>query len=157
MNRLVGRVALITGAASGIGKATAQRLADEGAAVLVTDIQVEAVWIPGGNAGGYQKMYSAITAGGGPDIGQVELRQLPEFLLANGLVDLDDGSRKLSAGTSQLAGGLHKLDGGADKLADGAGKLSGGLTSSTPVPASSPRAAGAWRAAPGRRTTAARS
>ncbi|MBT1665538.1 extracellular solute-binding protein [Curtobacterium flaccumfaciens] len=52
------------------------------------DIQVSANWIPGGNSGGYQKMYSALAAGGGPDIGQVELRQIPEFMLANGLVDL---------------------------------------------------------------------
>jgi NAD(P)-dependent dehydrogenase (short-subunit alcohol dehydrogenase family) len=42
MRRLDGRVALITGAASGIGKATAHRLASEGAFVLITDIQVEA-------------------------------------------------------------------------------------------------------------------
>jgi multiple sugar transport system substrate-binding protein len=51
-------------------------------------VQVEAVWIQGGNSGGYAKLYAALAAGGGPDIGQVELRQVPEFMLANGLVDL---------------------------------------------------------------------
>ena len=52
------------------------------------NIQVEAVWIPGGNDGGYQQLYAALAAGGGPDIGQVELRSIPEFMLVNGLVDL---------------------------------------------------------------------
>ncbi len=38
MDRLTGRTAIVTGGASGIGKATAQRLASEGAQVVVTDI-----------------------------------------------------------------------------------------------------------------------
>ena len=38
MKRLQERVALITGAASGIGRVTAERLADEGATVAVTDV-----------------------------------------------------------------------------------------------------------------------
>lgn len=39
--RLKGRVAIITGAASGIGKATAVRFAQEGAAIVLADINVD--------------------------------------------------------------------------------------------------------------------
>lgn len=41
MNGLDGKVALVTGGASGIGRATAQRLASEGMSVVVTDIADE--------------------------------------------------------------------------------------------------------------------
>ena len=41
MDRLKDRVAVITGAASGIGYATAQRLAAEGAKVVVVDLNEE--------------------------------------------------------------------------------------------------------------------
>lgn len=51
-------------------------------------VQVEAVWVQPGNDGGYQKLFSALAAGGGPDLAQVELRQIPAFRLVNGLVDL---------------------------------------------------------------------
>ncbi len=42
MNRLEGRVALITGGASGIGLASAQRMASEGATIVIVDVNEQA-------------------------------------------------------------------------------------------------------------------
>jgi NAD(P)-dependent dehydrogenase (short-subunit alcohol dehydrogenase family) len=55
MGTLDGRVALVTGSASGIGRATAERLAEDGAAVLVTDVQ----------DGAGEKVVASIRDGGG--------------------------------------------------------------------------------------------
>jgi len=58
-DRVLGRVAIVTGAASGIGEASAIRLAEEGASVLCADL----------NAEGAAKTAAAIVASGGTAIG----------------------------------------------------------------------------------------
>jgi NAD(P)-dependent dehydrogenase (short-subunit alcohol dehydrogenase family) len=55
MGRLDGKVAVVTGAASGIGAATAQRFCREGAAVVVADLN---------DAGGRAVVEACIAAGG---------------------------------------------------------------------------------------------
>lgn len=52
------------------------------------DIQVDVEVIPGGSDGGYQKMYSALRVGNGPDLAHVEYQELPAFMLVQGLTDL---------------------------------------------------------------------
>ena len=50
--RVAGRVAIVTGAASGLGKCTAEMLAAEGAKVVLTDIDPEGVQAAAGGIGG---------------------------------------------------------------------------------------------------------
>lgn len=51
-------------------------------------IRVVASSIASGNQGGYAKILSAVAAGGGPDIAQIELKTVPEFAFAGALTEL---------------------------------------------------------------------
>jgi len=87
MTRFQGKVALVTGGASGIGKATSLRLASEGAAVVIADI----------NADAGQTVVDQIIADGGKAI----------FISLN--VTSEDAWNAAIAQTVETFGGLNLL------------------------------------------------
>ena len=87
MTRFQGKVALVTGGASGIGKATSLRLAREGAAVVIADI----------NADAGQSVVDEITAAGGKAL----------FISLN--VTSEDAWNAAIAQTIETFGGLNLL------------------------------------------------
>ncbi len=101
--RFTGRTALLTAAASGIGAATVRRLAEEGASVLVTDV----------DAAGAEKVADEVRAKGGrarhlgldvtnPEAWPEAIRTVEEW---TGRLDL----LHLNAGRN-LPGAIHELD-----------------------------------------------
>jgi len=81
--RLGGKVALVTGSGRGIGRATALKLAEEGASVVVNDLDVEAT----------NDVLTAVRSAGGTAVG----------LVANA-TDADFGERAVAAAVEQLGG-----------------------------------------------------
>lgn len=75
MGRLDGKIAIITGAASGIGQATARRVAAEGARTVVADL----------DAAGAQEVAGKITAAGG--LGTAVQMDLGDTLSVRAMVD----------------------------------------------------------------------
>lgn len=99
MARLSGKVALVTGAASGIGAAAARRLAQDGAAVLLTDRDL---------AG--EEVAAAITALGGSAAFRLhDVTSQPDWAAAVEHAVQDFGRLDILVNNAGISGGRHEL------------------------------------------------
>ncbi|WP_049899246.1 SDR family NAD(P)-dependent oxidoreductase [Natrinema sp. J7-1] len=102
--RLENKTVVITGAASGIGQATAERCAAEGARVIVTDVDTE---------GGEAVVRAIEDAGGEAAFHELDVTDSDQFhAVVDAVADDDDGLDVLinNAGTGHPAGSLEDVD-----------------------------------------------
>ena len=99
MARLTGKVALVTGAASGIGAAAAKRLAKDGAAVLLTDRDI----------GGEEVAASIVAAGGKAGFRLHDVTSHPDWAAAVEHAVEDFGRLDILVNNAGIAGGNHEL------------------------------------------------
>jgi 3(or 17)beta-hydroxysteroid dehydrogenase len=99
MSRLSGKVALVTGAASGLGAATARRLASDGAAVLLTDRDLA----------GEEIAASIVSAGGTASFRLHDVTSHPDWAAAVEHAVQDFGRLDILVNNAGVAGGRHEL------------------------------------------------
>ncbi|WP_226040129.1 SDR family oxidoreductase [Natrinema sp. DC36] len=101
--RLEDKTVVITGAASGIGRSTAERCAEEGARVIVTDIDTE---------GGRAVAEAIEDSGGDAEFHELDVTDSDQFHAVVDAVAEDDGLDVMvnNAGTGHPAGSLETLE-----------------------------------------------
>ncbi|WP_254527788.1 SDR family NAD(P)-dependent oxidoreductase [Natrinema gelatinilyticum] len=101
--RLDGKTTVITGAASGIGRATAERCAEEGARVIVTDVNIE---------GGRAVAESIEEAGGEAEFHELDVTDGEQFRAVVDAVAEDHSLDVMvnNAGTGHPGSSLEDLD-----------------------------------------------
>jgi 3-oxoacyl-[acyl-carrier protein] reductase len=110
--RLEGRVAAVTGGASGIGEAICMRLAEEGARIAVLDVNLEGAQLTAGLAGGGLAVQVDVTDSAAVDaaIEQVEDELAPLDILVNnagavGLAHIERVNPRLEQQRAEAAAG----------------------------------------------------